>query len=101
MSAPLLQPDDALRDAAALAFAVIRFAEGAAHPMRGTPPGMPRVGDEVYVFSPSLRRVPREDVPKFLAGLAAPAMLYPTTVRGIIALQLLNELSGDRSAGAR
>src|SRR5437016_125413 len=101
MSAPLLQPDDALRDAASLAFALIRFAEGAAHPLRGTPSGTPRVGDEVYVFGPSSRRVPREDVPKFLAGLPAPAMLYPTTIRGIIALQLLSELSGDRAAGAR
>jgi hypothetical protein len=102
MSAPLLQPEDALlMNAASLAFAVIRFAEGAAHPRRGTPADLPRVGEDVYVFGPSSRRVPRDDVPRFLARLPAPVILYPTTVRGIIALQLLSELSGDRAAGAR
>ena len=102
MTAPLLQPDDALRDAASLTFAVIRFAEGAAHSHRGsTARGMPRLGEDAYVFAPSLRHVRREDVPAFLAGLPSAAMLFPTTIRGVVALQLLNELSGDRAAGAR
>jgi hypothetical protein len=102
MTAPLLQPDDALRDAASLTFAVIRFAEGAAHARRGsTSPGMPRLGEDAYVFAPSGRRVRPEDVPAFLAGLPCPAILYPTTIRGVVALQLLSELSGDRAAGAR
>ncbi len=94
--------DDALRDAASLTFAVIRFAEGAAHSHRGsTARGMPRLGEDAYVFAPSLRHVRREDVPAFLAGLPSAAMLFPTTIRGVVALQLLNELSGDRAAGAR
>jgi len=102
MTAPLLQPDDALREAASLRFAVIRFAEGAAHARRGsTAPGPPRLGEDAYVFAPSLRRVRREDVPAFLAGLPSPALLFPTTTRGVVALQLLSELSGDRAAGAR
>jgi len=62
---------------------------------------MPRLGEDAYVFAPSLRHVRREDVPAFLAGLPSAAMLFPTTIRGVVALQLLNELSGDRAAGAR
>jgi hypothetical protein len=101
MTAPLLQPDGSLRDAAALAFAIIRFAEGAAHPPRVQAEGLPRVGEETWVFAPSTRRVSLEDVPGFLAGLPSPALLCPTTTRGIVALQLLSELSGDRATGAR
>lgn len=41
MTTSELQPDDALRQAATLTFATIRFAEGAAHPSRGhSPPGI-------------------------------------------------------------
>jgi len=101
MSAPLLQPDDTLRDAATLTFALIRFAQGAAHPPRVSPPGIPRLGEEAWVFAPSVRRVRLEDAPAFLAGLPCPAMLLPTTTRGIVSLQLLNELSGERATGAR
>src|SRR5512134_2729378 len=102
MTASLLQPDDALRHAASLTFAIIRFAEGAAHAARSsTTPGMPRLGEDAYVFAPSLRRVHREDVPAFLAGLSSPALLFPTTTRGVVVLQLLSELSGDRAASAR
>ena len=102
MTAPVLHPDDALLQAASLAFAVVRFADGAAHTPRGAkPPGVPRLGDEVYIFAPSSRRVLREDVPTFLAALPSPAMLFPTTTRGLVALQLLTELSGDRAEGAQ
>jgi hypothetical protein len=101
MTAPVLQPDDSLRDAAALTFAVMRFAEGAAHPPRVQPEGLPRLGEETWIFVPSNRRVSFEDVPAFLAGLPSPALLCPTTTRGIVALHLLSELSGERASGAR
>mgnify|MGYP003578656637 CR=1 FL=1 len=91
-------PTGARLEAAKLAFAMIRFAEGAAHPKRGTvPPDAPRVGHDIYIFTPS-RAVRRERVPAFLVELPAPALMFPTTTRGIIGLHLLNELSGDRAA---
>ena len=94
--------NDVVDEAARLAFAVVRFAEGAAHPPRGfKPPGMPRLGEDVYLFAPSSHRVPREEVPAFLAGFASPVILFPTTTRGIVSIQLVSELAGDRAAGAR
>jgi hypothetical protein len=94
--------DDVTDDASRLAFAVLRFAEGAAHLSRGyQPPDMPRLGEDVYVFAPSSRRVPSEEVSGFLAGLASPAILFPTTTRGVVAIQLLSELTGDRATSAR
>lgn len=102
MTAPLPESDDVLMQAASLAFALIRFEEGAAHPFRAsTPPGMPRIGEDAYVFAPSWREVPREEVSAFLAGLPSPALLSPTTTRGVVALTLLGELSGERAAWAR
>jgi len=102
MTASLILPDDALMEAAALAFAMVRFQEGSAHLDRHSiPPGAPRLGIDVYGFLPSLRRVPREGVAEFLAGLASPAILTPSTTRGIVALTLLDELSGDRRLGAQ
>ena len=89
-------------EAARLAFAVLRFAEGAVQPSRGyKPPGMPPLGEGVYVFAPSSRRVHSEEVPAFLAGLASPAILFPTTTRGVVAIQLLSELTGERATSAR
>src|SRR5438034_11258317 len=80
-----LQPDDALRQAAEFAFALIRFEEGAAHPSRAsTPPGMPRIGPDAYLFTPSWRPVLRDEVPTFLTQLASPALLAPTTTRWIV-----------------
>lgn len=89
--------DDLRLEAARIAFALIRFEEAAAQPYRAsTPPGMLAVGAEAYVFTPSWRRVPRQEVESFLAGLPSPALLSPTTTRGVIALTLLHELSGER-----
>ena len=97
---PSAAPDDALVQAATLAFALVRFEEGAAHPPRNySPPGVPRIGTEAYVFIPSLRRVPRDAVVPFLAALPSPALLTPSTRRGIVALTLVDELTGDRAAG--
>lgn len=93
-----MHTSDAMLEAATLAFALIRFAEGAAYPARGhVPPGVPRVGEDFYVFTPA-RRIPRDKVPTFLAALPAPALIHPTTTRGIIALHLLSELSAERAA---
>jgi hypothetical protein len=94
--------DEALLQAGSLAFAMIRFADGAAHPSRGArAPDEPRLGRDVYTFAPSTRSVPRAEVPAFFAGLPSPAMLMPTTTRGIVSLFLLDELSGERGAAAR
>jgi hypothetical protein len=89
--------EDLRLEAARLACALIRFEDVAAHPSRGaTPPGAPRVGTEAYVFQPSWVTVPRDEVATFLVGLPSPALLSHTTTRGVLALTLLHELSGDR-----
>ena len=89
--------DELRRDAARLACAVLRFEEGAAHLSRAsTPPGALRIGAEAYTFIPSWRPVPRGEVEAFLVGLPSPTLLAPTTTRGVIALLLLHELSGER-----
>jgi hypothetical protein len=101
MTASPIFPDDTLVEAAALAFAMVRFQEASAHFQRhSNPPGIPRIGVDVYAFFPSLRRVPRAGVAAFLAGLPSPAILIPSTTRGSVALILVGELSGDRRAGA-
>jgi hypothetical protein len=97
MTAIATNADDVRLGAARIAFALIRFEEVAAHPMGGsTPPGSLRVGAEAYLFLPSWRKIPRDDVETFLVSLPSPALLAPTTSRGVIALLLLHELSGDR-----
>ena len=94
-------PDDALVQAAALAFAMVRFEEGAAHPPPWfTPPGQLKLGNEGWIFTPGRRPVPRDEVPRVLATLGSPALLFPTTVRGIVALMLVHELSGGRQRWA-
>lgn len=94
-------PGDLRSEAARLAFALIRFSQVPAHPGRGgTPPGVPRIGTDAYVFTPSSRRIPASDVESFLVGLPSPAILLPTTGRGAIALHLLHELTGDRRRSA-
>ena len=100
MTAIAANTDDVRLAAARLAAALIRFEQVAAHPMGGSPPpGALRVGIDAYIFMPSLRRVPLDQVETFLVGLPSPAMLAPTTRRGMIALTLLHELSGDRRRG--
>src|SRR3569833_2242899 len=98
----MVQPELSTPDfteAAVIAFAMIRFAEGAAHPDRGdTPPGMSKLGDEVYVFAPSYKRVPVPEVPRFLAKLPSEAFLLPTMTRGIVSLHLLSDLAPDRAS---
>jgi hypothetical protein len=97
MTAIAPESGDLLLEAARIAFALIRFEEGAAHPFRAhTPPGMLALGTEAYVFTPSWQKVPVKDVDAFLAALPSPALLSPTTTRGMVALTLLHELSGDR-----
>ena len=89
--------DDVRLEAARIAFALIRFDEVAAHPM-GTspPPGSVRALTEAYSFLPSWRKIPRDEVETFLVSLPSPALLAPTTIRGVIALILFHELNGDR-----
>jgi hypothetical protein len=101
MTGSTFVPDDTLMEAASLAFAMVRFEEVSAHWARHSiPPGVPHLGVDAYSFLPS-RRVPRDGVAVFLAGLSSPAILTPTTIRGVVALILVDELSGDRAVGAR
>jgi hypothetical protein len=101
MTAPQLESDDR-QEAAALAFAVLRFASG------GVPPsplpqqkGLPRLGDEAYRFIPGPRAIPNAEVPKYLASLSSPAILIPTAAHGSVALILVDELTGERQAQMR
>lgn len=90
-----------LIQAATLAFAMLRFEEGASHPPTWhTPPGLLKVGTEGWIFAPSRRVVPRDEVPAFLTGLGSPALLFPSTLRGIVTLLRLDELAGERRAAA-
>jgi hypothetical protein len=90
--------DDLRYQAASLAFTMLRFADGAAHEGKySTPPGVPRTGTECYIFAPSWRRILNADVPRFLAEVS-PAIVAPTTTRGIATLILLDELQGERRA---
>lgn len=99
MAAPALARDDFPHQAAELAAAVLRFQEPLAHLLsKHTPAGMPIIGVDTYVFAPSPRNVPRDQVAEYLVALPSPAMLAPTTVRGMISLVLLHELSGERRA---
>jgi hypothetical protein len=83
--------------AARLAFALIRFESAAAHPLRASrPPGAPQLGMDAFAFIPSWKEVPSREVEGFLVGQPCPVLLAPTTIRGSIALLLLDELSGDR-----
>jgi hypothetical protein len=99
MTAPAFDRDDLLLEAATLAATILRFEERAAHqPGSHTPAGVPVIGQDAYVFPPSSRRVPRDQIPEFLASLPCPAFLAPTTMRGTVTLTLLQELSGERRA---
>jgi hypothetical protein len=84
-------------EAARLAFALIRFLGAAAYPPLGvTPPGVLKVGTEAYIFGPSWRRVPRQEVEAFLLALPSPALINHTLTQGVLALTLIHELTGDR-----
>jgi len=56
------------------------------------------VGVDSYTFVPSPRPVPRHRVAEYLAALPSPAVLAPTTSRGIVSLILHQELVGERRA---
>ena len=100
MTAIAANTDDVRLEAAQLASALIRFMQVAAHPMEGsTPLGSLQVGTDACIFLPSGRKVARDQVPTFLVSLPSPAVLAPTMTRGVIALILLHELSGDRRRG--
>lgn len=99
MAAPALAQDDLPLEAAQLAAAMLRFQEPLAHLMsKHTTEGMPVVGVDSYAFVPSPKMVPRNRVVAYLATLPSPAMLAPTTVRGVVSLILLQELTGERRA---
>ena len=98
---PILAPpalvEDPDRGAAAIAFAMLRFGQGAAHQFeREEEAGRGLGGRDWFVFLPAWRRVPRDQVVPFLATLPCPAMLVGGTTRGSVALLLLDELQGER-----
>lgn len=100
MGHPQIEPDDLRLAAAELAFELLLFEQAAAHRHPGhVPDGYPILGEGAFMFLPSTRHVAPADVPAFLAGLPAPAMLATTGSRGVSALLLLNELHGARRAG--
>ena len=97
MAEPAQLLDENRTHAARIAYAMLRCEEPMACPLKAyTPPGMPVVGTDAYVFTPSWRAVSRADIVPFLAGLPSPVLLSPTTTRGMIALTLVHELSGER-----
>ena len=97
MTAIEVSPGDLRWEAARLASAALRFAEGAAHLSSAyTPAGSPVLGRDSYIFAPGRRHVMRAQIENFLVSLPSAAFLHPTTTRGVIALSLLDELSGDR-----
>ena len=97
MTAILSEADTLRLEAARIAATILRFEEPAAHlSTHHVPQGSLEVGRAAYVFLPSWRQVPRQEVEAFLVGLPSPALLSPTTSRGAIVLTLLHELSGDR-----
>ena len=98
MTVPQALSDDDLLSAASLAFAMLRFEGEAAHSSGAhTPQGRPRLGIDAYRFFPG-GQVLAADVPRFLADLPSPAVLVPTTTRGLVALILLDELREDRAS---
>ena len=59
---------------------------------------MPVIGVDSCNFTFSASSIPREQVATFLATLAGPVFLAPTTTRGVVSLVLLEELIGERRA---
>lgn len=97
MTSAALAPDDARRGAARIAYALLRIKEPMASPLGAhAPTGHPVLGTDAYAFTPSWRVIPRAEIVSFLVSLPSPALLSPTTTRGMVALTLLHELSGDR-----
>ena len=97
MASPIPQQEHTFREAAEITAAMLRFQEPLAHlAKKHTPEGMPIIGIDSYSFLPSPRPVPRDEVATYLTTLPSPAFLAPTTMRGVIAVQFLNELGGQR-----
>lgn len=96
-----LAGEEAVTQAAALTFTMLRFEQESAHQSRAEDPHPGRLGDDKFIFLPSWRSTPREDVVPFLASLNSPALLFPTTTRGVVSLILLEDLNGDRQRWAQ
>jgi hypothetical protein len=89
-----------LEQAAALAFALLRFEAGASYdPYAGAPPDG-SLDRDAFTFLPILRPVPSAEVVRYLASLRSPAILISSGQRGTVALLLLAELAGDRRTWA-
>lgn len=84
-------------DAARLAYALLRMEEPMALQFKTCKRANDLVlGEDAYSFTPSWQLIPRADIVPFLVSLPSPALLAPTTTRGVVALTLLDELRGER-----
>ena len=93
--------EEARLQAAALTFAMLRFEQESGHESRASDPDNRRLGFDHFIFLPSWKSILREDVVPFLASLSSPALIFPTTTRGVASLILLDELTGDRRKWAQ
>ena len=87
---------ESLEQAATLAFALLRFETGAGNEsLAGAAPD-DVLGRDAFIFLPVVRRVGYADVVPYLAACPSPAILVPSSTRGMVALLLLSELTDDR-----
>jgi hypothetical protein len=93
--------EEARLQAAALTFAMLRFEQESGHESHASDPDNRRLGLDHFVFLPSWKSISREEVVPFLASLSSPALIFPTTTRGVASLILLDELTGERRKWAR
>jgi hypothetical protein len=87
---------ESLEQAATLAFALLRFETGAGNEsLAGAAPD-DVLGRDAFIFLPVVRRVGYANVVPYLAACPSPAILVPSSTRGMVALLLLSELTDDR-----
>ncbi|MCC6244239.1 MAG: hypothetical protein IT353_15455 [Gemmatimonadaceae bacterium] len=73
-------------DAARLAYALLRMEEPMASQFKTCKRANGLVlGEDAYSFTPSWQLIPRADIVPFLVSLPSPALLAPTTTRGVVA----------------
>jgi hypothetical protein len=76
---------------------MLRFTQPAAHafPSRSNGEGS-EPGVDWFVFSPSWRKTPKDEVIPFLLSQGSPLMIFPTLYRGSVGLLVLDEVRDER-----
>lgn len=92
--------DSSLEQAASLGFALLRFETAAANAAFAPGPTDQAPGTDAFIFLPVMRRVATNDVVTFLASCPSPAIVIPSSTKGMIALVLLSEVTGERRRSA-